>query len=745
MYSFFLKSFLIFCLLTLPALSKNYNDIIINGNKRISNETIKVFSEIKDNKILDENSLNLILKNLYKTGFFKTVSVKIENNSLIINVLENPIIQSVFIKGIKTDKLTKAINDALILKSRSSFNKTSAKTDEITILNILKVNGYYFSTLKSFTENIGDNRIDLTYQITTGKKAKIKKISFIGDKKFKDSKLRNIIVSEEYKFWKFLSGKKFLNESLIRFDTQLLENYYKNNGFYNIKIESSFANYLGKDEFEVIYNISSGKKFLFNNLTLSLPIDFDPDYFADLQDIFSEVKNQNYSLNTVDKILKEIDKITLNEQYEFLTATVEENIDGNLINLVFNINESEKYYVEKINILGNNITREEVIRNILIVDEGDPFNELLHNRSINKIKSLNFFSEVVSNIDNGSSNNQKIVNINVSEKPTGEIMAGAGIGTNGGSVAFGITENNFLGRGIQFGSDLTISDETIKGLLSLNNPNYNGSNRSLGVQMESSTTDRLKDFGYQSDKIGLSVNSGFEYYDDFFLNMGFSSYLEKLETNSTASAGMKKQKGSYFDTYANYTLNYDKRNQSYQTTDGYRSTFSQSIPVITESNTLISSYDYKLFNKWIDENIATFNFYVASANSMTGKDVKLSERLFLPSNKLRGFENGKIGPKDGADYIGGNYAMSLNMATTIPQILPNSQNTDFGLFIDTGNVWGVDFSPTNLGGSKIRSSVGLSLDYFSAIGPLNFSWAKAITKGQNDVVETFRFNLGTTF
>ncbi len=745
MYKFFLKTFLIFCLSASPLLSKNYKEILINGNKRISNGTIMVFSDIKKDIDIDENSLNLILKNLYKTGFFKTVSVKLENNLLIIDVSENPIIQSVIIKGLKTVKLTESIKESLILRDRSSFNKVSAKADELSILDILKKNGYYFSTLKSFTEDISDNRINLTYEINTGNKAKIKKISFIGDKYFKDSKLINVIVSEEYKFWKFLSGKKFLNESLIYFDTQLLENFYKNKGFYNIKIESSFANYLGRDQFEIIYNISSGKKFLFNVLSLNLPLDYDLEHFSDLKGIFKKLKNENYSLSTIDKILKEIDKITLNEQYEFLTATVEEEINGNLINLVFNIKESEKFYVEKVNIFGNNITREEVIRNILLVDEGDPFNELLHNRSVNKIKSLNFFSKVESVIEDGLLQNQKIININVSEKPTGEIMAGAGIGTNGASVAFGITENNFLGRGIQFGTDITVSDETLKGLVSLDNPNYKGTNRSLGFVVESSATDRLKNFGYKSNKIGFSVNSGFEYYNDFFLNTGLSSYLEKIDTNASASTAMKKQNGSYFDTYLNYTLNYDKRNQSYQPTDGFRSKFTQSLPIITDSNTLVNSYDFKSYNKWINENIASLNFYVASANSLTGKDVKLSDRLFLPSSKLRGFENGKIGPKDGTDYIGGNYAMSFNISTTLPQILPNSQNTDFGLFIDTGNVWGVDFHPSNLGGSKIRSSAGVSLDYFSPIGPINFSWAKAITKGQNDVTEFFRFNLGTTF
>ena len=167
-----------------------------------------------------------------------------------------------------------------------------------------------------------DNKIDLLYQIELGEKSKISKISFIGDKKFKDSTLKNIIISEEYKFWKFLSGKKYLNENLINYDKRLLNNFYKNKGFFNVVIESSFANYLGNDEFEIIYNISSGNKFYFNEFNLNLPLDYDRANFQQLDNIFKKLKGENYSLNSIDKILKEIDKIVLNEQFEFLKSTV---------------------------------------------------------------------------------------------------------------------------------------------------------------------------------------------------------------------------------------------------------------------------------------------------------------------------------------------------------------------------------------------------------------------------------------
>ena len=681
MLKYIFQIFFILIIFTSSIRAEEYNNILINGNQRISDETILLFSDLPNNKSLNENSINIILKNLYKSGFFKDVVVKIENKNLTIEVIENPIIQTIFIEGIKRKKTEDALYDILSLKNRSSFNSYYVKSDEDKIINYLKNKGFYFAKIISSYQDLGNNKIDLFYKIDLGDKAKISKISFVGDKKFKDSTLKNVIISDEYKFWKFISGKKYLNENLVNFDKRLLNNFYKNKGFYNVNIDSTFANFLGNNKFELIYNIQSGAKHYFNDLTIKLPDDYNENDFKKLEKLFSNLKGESYSLNSIDKILNEIDRIVLSEQYEFLKSTVNEEISENLVNLAFNIEESEEFYIEKINIFGNNVTREEVIRNVLTADEGDPFNELLHKKTLNNIKALNFFSDVNDQIDNGSSDSQKIININVDEKPTGEISAGAGVSTGGGSIAFGIKENNFLGRGIDFGSDLSVSSETFKGKVYLNNPNYKGSNKSLNLSLESTVTDYLKAYGYESNKTGFSLASGFEYYDDLILNLGVSSYIEKLTTDSTASANMKKQEGSYFDTFFNYTLDYDKRNQKFQTTNGFRSKFTQNIPLISENYSLTSAYDLKFYNEWLNENIASYGVYASVTNSLTGKNVKLSDRLFLPAKKLRGFEMGKIGPKDNKDYIGGNYALAFNASTTVPQILPNVQNANFSFFL----------------------------------------------------------------
>ena len=720
---------------------KNIN---INGNNRISDETIIMFSKIKINEDVNMFVLNQILKDLYETNFFKNVSLDIKNNILYINVEENPIIENIIYTGIKSDRLKDEILSNVLLKSRSSFNENLLNTHKTNILNNLRRLGYFFSKLDVYTEQLDENKVNLNFVINLGEKSKIKKISFLGDKIFKDSKLKSIIVSEEYKFWKFISSKKYLNEEIISLDNRLLKNFYLNQGFYNVEINSSFAKLIDDNAFELIFNINSNNKVFFNELNVVLPSDFDKTHFNSLNKLFTEFKDKPYSLYSVEKILDEIDKITLNEEYVSIKAFVQENIIDNKININFIINETEKIYISKINILGNNITKENVIRNQFEIDEGDPFNEILLNKSINNIKSLNFFKSVSTKLRSNTLGDNEI-DIIVEEKPTGEIMAGAGFGTSGGSFTFGVKENNYLGKGINLNTNLTINESSIKGIFGVSNPNIFNSDKSGYASVQSSETDKLSEYGYKSNKTGFTFGTGFEYLDDLNLKLGFSSFYESIETNSTASDRQKKQAGNFFDTFFKIDIDYDKRNQRFQTSDGFRSYYATNLPILSETNTLINSYNFDIYNELYENNITNISLMLEGAFSMTGDDIKLSERLFVPSSRLRGFELGKIGPKDSNDFIGGNYLAALNINTTIPQILPNSQNTEFLVFFDAANLWGVDYNSSLDKNNKIRSSVGFGVDWFTPVGPLNFSISQPITKNSTDITETFRFNLGTSF
>jgi len=739
---FFITFFLLVSLNSHAEILKN---IKINGNSRIANETIFSFLSIKINDNLTTDKINQVTRELYETNFFKNVSLQFTNSELTINVIENPIIQNIIYNGIKSNTLLESVINDVNLIERSSYTEFYLEEDISLMNKNLKDRGYYFSNIDSKIEYLEDNKLNLIFDIQLGNKAKIKKISFIGNKVFKDSKLRSLITSEEYKFWKFISGKKFLNENLVNFDKRLLTNFFINNGYYNVKINSSFAKLVNDESFELIFNIDAGEKIFFGELRLNLPVNYDKINFVNLEKTLNELKNKPYSINAVQKITEEIDIIALNDQYESIDIDVFENFVGNNLNITFTIKETKKTYLSRINIFGNNITRENVIRNQFEIDEGDFFNEILLNKSINNIKSLNFFKNVSSEVVNLNQSDDKIVNISVEEKPTGEIGATAGVGSSGESFGLFVRENNYLGKGLGVEGNILLSTDSIKGKLSINNPNFMDTDKSVYATLEATEIDKLKDFGYKTDNTGFSYGTTFEFLDDLRLGIGNKNTYQKIETDNTASALQKRQEGDYWDSFFNLDFIYDKRNQKFKPSDGFRSSYSIEIPFISETNTLSNIYDYRYYTELYEGNTTSFSFFAKSSNSLSNDNIKLTERNFLPSSKLRGFTPGSIGPKDGNDYIGGNYATSVNVTTSIPQLFEESQNIDFLFFIDAANVWGVDYDSSIDESNKVRSSAGIGVDWFTAVGPLNFSLSQPITKMDTDSTESFRFNLGTTF
>ena len=749
MMKLFIRILILNIFLMNPSLSEIINDIDIQGNQRISDETILVLGDIDLGTDYNTDDLNDIIKRLYGSDFFQDISVNLDNNTLIITLIENPIIEDIQINGIRSNQTVEKIIEAITLKNRKSFTEGLFQKDLTLIKNILKTNGYYFvEVTPSISKNDELNSIRISIDINEGPRARLKNISFIGDKKIKDKKLLEIIASEEHKFWKFISNKVFLNQSIIDLDVRLLSNYYKNLGYYKAKINNSFAEFDEKGFFKLIFNIDAGDQYFFNNLKLNLPEDYNIEDFKTLNDIFINLKDERYSIDDLNSILKEIDKIASERLYDFIDAKVEEKIvDQNKINFTFNIVDSKKFYVERINILGNFQTIEEVIRNKLIVDEGDPLNSLLYNKSIDRIKSLRIFKKVNGEIKDGSDENLKVIDIIVEEQPTGEIALAAGVGTSGSTIGGGINEKNFLGKGINLTTNLEISEDGVKGKFVYSKPNFAYTDNTLFTSVDATTTDLLTDFGYKVSKKGFSLGTQFEQYENVFFSPELSVFLEDLDTNSTASSQLKKQEGSYTDVYFNYGLDYDLRNSKYQPSSGYKTSFGQELPMISDNNeitNILTFTQYKTLNE-SSGMVGKASLYFKAVNSLDGSDVRISKRAFMPYHRLRGFEKGKIGPIENNDYIGGNYVGAFNLSTNLPGILTTVENIDFSYFIDFANVWGVDYNSSIEDSCNIRSATGIGLDILTPVGPLSFSLSQPITKKSSDKTESFRFNLGTTF
>ena len=724
--------------------SEVVNKVDVQGNDRISSETIMIFGDIVIGNNYEESDVSLLIKKLYETRFFSNISAELANNKLTIVVEENPIVYSIIFKGEKAKKHVEKIKEFLLVREKSSYVSNNIKHDINQIKSFYRARGYYFVKIDAEIEKLEKNRVNIFYSIDAGEKAKISKIYFLGDKKFRDKRLRDIIISEEAKFWKFLSQNVYLNQERIELEKRLLENYYRNKGYYEVDLTSSNVEYSEGEGFVLTYNINAGKRYKFKKIFADVSKALDSSAFFSLEPEFNKLVGQYYSQIKLYSLLEKIDKLSEQKELQFVNHSLLETLDDDGIEVKINIFEGKKFIIEKINIAGNTITNDSVIRGELLVDEGDPFSELLVNKSLNKIRGRNIFGKVEQKTLPGSTDDLKILEINVEEKATGEIMAGAGVGTEGTSFMFSVRENNWLGKGVHLTSALSISEERVSGNIAVTDPNYNFSGNSVSTSLNVSATDRTATTGFKSSKTGFSLGTSFEQYEDIYISPALAVNHEDIEAESTASDSIKKMDGTYITSDFTYGITLDKRNQSFQPTEGYSTSFFQSLPLIQDSSSIINTFNANTWHEISENVIGSLKFQAKTVHGIDD-NVRLTNRLFVSGRKLRGFVRGKVGPKDGADWIGGNYVTGLSVEAQLPNLLPEAYKTDFSLYLDTANIWGVDYSDSIDDSNKIRSSVGVAANVFTAIGPLSWTLSQSLTKASSDVTETFNFNIGTSF
>jgi len=724
--------------------AEKVKEIIIDGNQRVSDETIIIYGKINKDEDYSAIKLNRIIENLYSTDFFEDVKIKLNNGVLKVELKEYPVINQLVLIGEPRKGLNDQIKNLISLKEKKSFIKNYLSKDINIIKDLYSSLGYNFVKVEPKIREIDNKNLDLIIEIEKGEKTKISSIKFIGNKKVSTNRLLDIIASEESKFWKVLSRNTVLSQNLIELDKRLLTNYYKSLGFYNAKISSNTASLNDTNNADLTYSIEEGNRYIINKISTNVDSVFDKNLFFPLEKYFNKLIGEYYSPFKVKRLLEELDILIEVNDLQFVEHNVEEDVQDDTIRITLNIFEGDKVLVERINVTGNNITNEDVIREELILDEGDPFSNLILEKSISEIKQRNIFRDVTYNVVDGTKPNLKIVNIEVQERPTGEISAGAGIGTSGGSFAINIKENNWLGQGKQIGFDLDIDAESLSGTLSYSDPNYNFLGNSINYSISSAQNDKPNQ-GYENSIISAGINTTFEQYRDLYLNVGLTASHDDLTATSGASDALKKQAGSYDELAMNYGVSIDKRDRAFMPTSGYVTSFYQQVPLYADKQFIGNTFQTSLYNRLTEDIVLGKKLYLTAVNGLQGEDVRVNKRTNLSSKKLKGFKKGKVGPVDGTDHIGGNYATSLNFEAQLPNVLPEDSRADLGLFLDFGNVWGVDYDSTIDDSNKIRSSTGVVVNWSSPIGPMSFTLAQNLSKANTDETESFNFNLGTTF
>jgi outer membrane protein insertion porin family len=741
-----IRSIIIFFIILTNVTFAEIKKINIVGNARVSSATIESLVDKKISNI-DTIYINNLTKKIYDTDFFSDVKISFNQDVLTINVAENPIVNFFYINGVKDSDLDQ-VNKIITLKENSIFSSSKLKKDIEATREFLNASGYYQASINPEVIKIDNNQINLIINIDKNEISKIKNIYFIGNKYFSNSQLMDVITSTEDGWWKIFSSTA-LSEQRIEYDKQLLKDFYKSKSFYDAQIESAFASIDKNNKFTLTYSINSGKKYKFGDFDIKVSglalkeVDID-----EIKNISNKLlKNEFYSPLTINKINKQITDFLETKRYGNFEINIQDlKVADDKINIIVQLNEGQKSLVNKINIKGNTITEEKVIRDNLVISEGDQLNSSKVKKSIDNVKSKQLFSKVDYKIEDSEKKNFKDLNLFVKEQPTGSISAGVGYGTNGGLFEASINERNFLGQGINLNFTGRLSSAEIKGELSYVDPNYVNSNKELAASVFS-IVDDYENSGYQNKRAGTRFATKYEIYEDIFFRPNLGVQFDKLEVTGNASSLLRSRQGDFVTTPLGYNFLYDQRDSKFSPTSGSIIYFDQNIATffsdIPTVQTGVGATFYKeLFS---EKFIGSAKARLANVVAFNDKDVKLSDRIFASASDIRGFEQRGLGPVDSGDHIGGNNLATLSLKSTFPNPIPENLRATTFLFLDMGNVWGADYSSSISDSSKLRTSTGIALDLMSPIGPLSFTYSIPLSKASTDKEQNFLFNIGSSF
>jgi outer membrane protein insertion porin family len=741
-----IRSIIIFFIILTNVTFAEIKKINIVGNARVSTATIESLVDKKINNI-DTIYINNLTKKIYDTDFFSDVKISFNQDVLTINVAENPIVNFFYINGVKDSDLDQ-VNKIITLKENSIFSSSKLKKDIEATREFLNASGYYQASITPEVIKIDNNQINLIINIDKKEISKIKNIYFIGNKYFSDSQLLDVITSTEDGWWKIFSSSA-LSEQRIEYDKQLLKDFYKSKSFYDAQIESAFASIDKNNKFTLTYSINSGKKYKFGDYDIKVSgLALKEVDINEIKNISNKLlKNEFYSPLTINKINKQITDFLETKKYGNFEINIQDlKVADDKINIIVQLNEGQKSLVNKINIKGNTITEEKVIRDNLVISEGDQLNSSKVKKSIDNVKSKQLFSKVDYKIEDSEKKNSKDLNLFVKEQPTGSISAGVGYGTNGGLFEASVNERNFLGQGINLNFTGRLSSDVIRGELSFVDPNYKNSNKELAASLFSEVDD-YSNSGYQNKRAGTRFATKYEIYEDIFFRPNLGAQFDKLEVTGTASSLLRSRQGDFITTSLGYNFLYDQRDSKFSPTSGSIIYFDQNIATfLSDIPTVQTGVGATFYKELFSEKfIGSAKARLANVVAFNDKDVKLSDRIFSSTSDLRGFEQRGVGPVDSGDHIGGNNLATLSLKSTFPNLIPENLRATTFLFLDMGNVWGADYSSSISDSSKLRTSTGIALDLMSPIGPLSFTYSIPLSKASTDKEQNFLFNIGSSF
>ncbi len=747
-------------------------NIRVEGSKRVEPETVRSYLTFSTGDAYDPAQIDESLKALFATGLFQDVRIRRDGATIVIVIIENPIVSRVAFEGnkeIEDDALASEVQ----LKPRAVFTRARVQSDVQRILTLYRRQGLYGAQVDPKIINLDNNRIDVVFEIHEGPTTKVRAINFIGNAAYSDSQLRYVISTTQTNILSFLKGTNIYDSDRLNLDRELLRQFYMKSGYADVRIVSATADLdPGGRGFFITFTIEEGERYRFGSIELESAL---PSLRT--EELGRYLLTKSGRVYNAEKVEKTIESLTLGvslQGYAFgqVKPRFDRDESTHTMNIVYVIDEGPRIYIERINIVGNFRTEDEVIRRQFRLAEGDAFNRLLVESARKRLRALGFFKTVEIDTQPGSSPDRVIVVVKVQEQPTGELSFGAGYSTSEGIIGdVSITERNLMGKGQYVRLGFSGSLDRAQVDFSFTEPYFLDRNLAAGFDLFHKDVDLTSVASFKQSDTGGNLRLGFPIADNTQMGLRYRFEREEIyDVSNNASLAVKQAEGVANVSSVGYTVAYDTRNIPNSPSSGVFASFSQDFAGVGgDVNYIRSTADARGYYPITNKVTLVGRVQGGAIEGWGGQDVRLTDLFFKGGETIRGFKRAGIGPRDACedpinhkrvqdcsrDSLGGElfWASTAELRFPLPYI-PDNLGMSAAIFVDAGSLW----DPSELAldavrqegsfifdSSEVRMSSGFSLIWQSPLGPLRADVAQALLKADFDKTEVFRFGASTNF
>lgn len=728
--------------------------IRVEGAQRIEPETVRSYMQIVPGDRFEPMKIDNALKNLYATGLFADVTLKREGDVLVVQVVENPIINRLAFEGNRRID-DKTLEAEVQLRPRVVYTQTRVQNDANRILDIYRRSGRFAATVNPKVIPLDQNRVDLVFEINEGDVTRVERIDFVGNTAFSDGELRDQILTKESAWYRFLSTSDTYDPDRLTADREALRTFYLKEGYADFRVLSAVAELSpDRDAFFITFTVEEGERYRFGTIGIQTTLkDLDPETLR------SQITTEEGDWYDASKVENSIAKIadavgTLGYAFVDVRPRFERDRENKVINLVYDIQEGPRVYVQRIDINGNVRTLDKVIRREFRLVEGDPFNTAKLRRTRQRIQNLGFFKTVDIKTLPGDTPDKTVIQVDVEEQSTGELTFGLGFSTAEGPLGdITIRERNLLGRGWDLRNSLSLSGRRTQIDHSFTDPYFLDMELAAGWDLFRITLDR-RESSFSEENIGGGLRAGYDISEYLRQTWRYTLARNKIyNVDNNASLAIQQQSGTALESVIGQELLYDRRDSRFDPHEGYYIRLRNDFAGLGGDSKYARQRLGAGYYIPLSEDLTVgFVGEIGDIIAFGGEDIRITDAFFVGGQSLRGFRTAGIGPRDQGtnDALGGNKFATGTVELAFPLPLPDEYPVRGRIFSDFGTLFDTDAGNTkgvNVEGDKpsLRLSAGAGLTWRSPFGPLAVDFALPVLREEFDKEEFFRFSVGTQF